>query len=302
MENKNPIRTLGDYSRPSHEGYRNTIELPDGNNVVPLRSDTIRLVQNGCSFHGLWSEDPNKHLKDFLKLVDSLNLDIKEEKGIEGSEVAKGSIIELNELEALEPIESPDKEEEIGEGTNGRSIESKKEELRGVETKAEALVKTPSRLTDKEPVGTDIRLSLASHSYIYPLGIAEDVLIDIAGYVYLINFMILDINEDRKKRFILRTPFLTTTKAVIRFEKVTITLKSGKNKIHFVKVPALPSELEKNVEDDLDPITPTNTVSKLILEWGEESNTTKRKRWSSTNGEVRCLTIRVLFQKMKDVK
>ncbi|GJW77860.1 hypothetical protein Tco_0139542 [Tanacetum coccineum] len=51
-----------------------TIELPDGNNVVPLRSDTIWLVQNGCSFHGLRSEDPNHHLKDFLKLVDSLNL------------------------------------------------------------------------------------------------------------------------------------------------------------------------------------------------------------------------------------
>ncbi|GKA64666.1 hypothetical protein Tco_0764373 [Tanacetum coccineum] len=53
----------------------NTIELPVGNNVVPLRSDTIQLVQNGCSFHGLRSEDPNQHLKDFLKLVDSLNLD-----------------------------------------------------------------------------------------------------------------------------------------------------------------------------------------------------------------------------------
>ncbi|GKD42695.1 MAK10-like protein, partial [Tanacetum coccineum] len=52
---KNPIHTLGDYSRPSHEGYRNTIELPDGNNV---------------------SEDPNQHLKDFLKLVDSLDLDV----------------------------------------------------------------------------------------------------------------------------------------------------------------------------------------------------------------------------------
>ncbi|GJS96220.1 MAK10-like protein [Tanacetum coccineum] len=75
MGDENPIRTLGDYSKPSHEGYRNTIELPVGNNVVPLRSDTIRLVQNGCSFHGLWSEDPNQHLKDFLKLVDSLDLD-----------------------------------------------------------------------------------------------------------------------------------------------------------------------------------------------------------------------------------
>ncbi|GJS02671.1 MAK10-like protein [Tanacetum coccineum] len=75
MGDANPIRTLGDYSKPSHEGYRNTIELPVGNNVVPLRSDTIWLVQNGCSFHGLRSEDPNQHLKDFLKLVDSLDLD-----------------------------------------------------------------------------------------------------------------------------------------------------------------------------------------------------------------------------------
>nr|GEY36875.1 zinc finger, CCHC-type [Tanacetum cinerariifolium] len=43
MGDANPIRTLGDYSKPSYEGYRNTIKLPLGNNVVPLRSDTIRI-------------------------------------------------------------------------------------------------------------------------------------------------------------------------------------------------------------------------------------------------------------------
>ncbi|GJZ31725.1 zinc finger, CCHC-type containing protein [Tanacetum coccineum] len=75
MGDENPIRTLEDYSKPSHKGHRNTIKLPVGSNVVPLRSDTIQLVQNGCSFYGLWSEDPNQHLKDFLKLVDSLDLD-----------------------------------------------------------------------------------------------------------------------------------------------------------------------------------------------------------------------------------
>nr|GFB50726.1 zinc finger, CCHC-type [Tanacetum cinerariifolium] len=74
MENENPRHTLGDYSKPSHEGYSNTIDILDGNNLVPLRSDTIRLVQKGCSFHELQSEDPNQHLKDFLKLVDLLDL------------------------------------------------------------------------------------------------------------------------------------------------------------------------------------------------------------------------------------
>nr|GEU45035.1 MAK10-like protein [Tanacetum cinerariifolium] len=72
----NPTRALGYYSIPSHEGYRNTIEIPDGKNVVPLRFDTIRLMQNGCSFHRLRSKDPNQHLKDFSKLVYSLDLDV----------------------------------------------------------------------------------------------------------------------------------------------------------------------------------------------------------------------------------
>ncbi|GJV29049.1 hypothetical protein Tco_1385497 [Tanacetum coccineum] len=75
MGDANPIRNLEDYYKPSHGGYRNTIELPEGNNVVPLRSDTIRLVKNGCSFHRLRSEDPNQNLKDFLELLDSLDLD-----------------------------------------------------------------------------------------------------------------------------------------------------------------------------------------------------------------------------------
>ncbi|GKA54608.1 hypothetical protein Tco_0753557 [Tanacetum coccineum] len=34
MGDANPIRTIGDYSNPSHEGYMNTIELPIGNNVI----------------------------------------------------------------------------------------------------------------------------------------------------------------------------------------------------------------------------------------------------------------------------
>nr|GEV30593.1 MAK10-like protein [Tanacetum cinerariifolium] len=33
MGDDNPIRTLGDYFKPSHEGYRNTIELPVQNKV-----------------------------------------------------------------------------------------------------------------------------------------------------------------------------------------------------------------------------------------------------------------------------
>nr|GEW54973.1 hypothetical protein [Tanacetum cinerariifolium] len=39
IEDENPIRPLGDYSKHSHEGYMNTIELSSGNNMV---SSSIR--------------------------------------------------------------------------------------------------------------------------------------------------------------------------------------------------------------------------------------------------------------------
>nr|GEV09053.1 hypothetical protein [Tanacetum cinerariifolium] len=36
LGDENPIHTLGDYSKPSHEGYKNTIELPVGNKVYEI--------------------------------------------------------------------------------------------------------------------------------------------------------------------------------------------------------------------------------------------------------------------------
>ncbi|GJU40503.1 homeodomain-like protein [Tanacetum coccineum] len=121
-----------------------------------------------------------------------------------------------------------------------------------------------NRLTNERPAETDIRLSLASHSYIYPLGIAEDVLVDVAGYVYPVDIVILDIKEDRKRPFILGTPFLSTAKAVIRFDKGTITLRSGKSKISFHMIPKTLYMIEKGTKNDIEPIAPTMTVNRYF--------------------------------------
>ncbi|GKB46974.1 zinc finger, CCHC-type containing protein [Tanacetum coccineum] len=99
---------------------------------------------------------------------------------------------------------------------------------------------TYMKLTNESLAETDIRLSLASNSYIYLLGIVEDVLVEVAEHVYPVNFVILDIKENEKRPFILGTPFLTTTKAKIKFDKGTITLRSGKNKLSFHRIPDPP--------------------------------------------------------------
>nr|GFA52226.1 hypothetical protein [Tanacetum cinerariifolium] len=49
MGDANPIRTLGDYSKPRHEGYRSTIELLVGNNVYCMDDPEQAFVEYASS-------------------------------------------------------------------------------------------------------------------------------------------------------------------------------------------------------------------------------------------------------------
>ncbi|GJW10719.1 retrovirus-related pol polyprotein from transposon TNT 1-94 [Tanacetum coccineum] len=63
------------------------------------------------------------------------------------------------------------------------------------------------------------------------LGIVEDVLVDVAGFVYPMDFIILDIKEDDYMPLILGTPFLTTAMAKIKCDKGSMTLRARKFKV-----------------------------------------------------------------------
>ncbi|GJW63690.1 MAK10-like protein [Tanacetum coccineum] len=147
---------------------------------------------------------------------------------------------------------------------------------------------TYMRLTDERPAETNIRLSLASHSYIYPLGIAEDVLVEVAEHVFPIEFMILDIKENEKRPFILGTPFLTTGNATIRFDTSTITLRSGKSKVSFHRISDSSCITNKGVKNGIEPIAPIMTVNRLVLKWKERiklhlEKEMKFNQWRSNN-------------------
>ncbi|GKA49117.1 reverse transcriptase domain-containing protein [Tanacetum coccineum] len=147
------------------------------------------------------------------------------------------------------------------ETKNGAENKTKNKPIKKAEK--EEAVEAPS---SQPPAETDIRLSLASHSYIHPLGIADDVLVEVAEHVYPVDFMILDIKENEKRIFILGTPFLITAKAVIKFDNGTITLRSGKSKISFHRIPESLCKDEKGIKNDIELIAPTMTVNRLVLE------------------------------------
>ncbi|GJU58138.1 reverse transcriptase domain-containing protein [Tanacetum coccineum] len=161
------------------------------------------------------------------------------------------------------------------------------------------------KLTDERPAETDIRLSLASHSYIYPLGISEDVLVEVAEHVYPIDFVILDIKENENRPFILGTSFLTTTKASIKFDAGTITLRPGKSKVSFHRIPDSSNVTDKGVKNDMEPIAPTMTVNRLVLEWEEKiklhlERKMKFNQWRSTNFKGKRPTLIATKEGMDD--
>ncbi|GJW14156.1 retrovirus-related pol polyprotein from transposon TNT 1-94 [Tanacetum coccineum] len=80
---------------------------------------------------------------------------------------------------------------------------------------------------------TKLTDELADRTVKYPKGIDENVLVGIGKFVFLIDFIILDMPEDVKVPLILGRPFLSTPHVKIDVFKRKITLRVGDEKIIF---------------------------------------------------------------------
>ncbi|GJU03016.1 MAK10-like protein [Tanacetum coccineum] len=417
MGDENPICTLGDYSKPSHEGYKNTIELPVGNNVDFLKLvdsldldgenrertrmrlrpqpqalettfeaqvrdymaahiERIERFENAIfKQHGginsrmtemfgllkelMTSRTPEKVLIreeakfPVTKNVNSISLTKGEEERSNKKEVIPNNTGKPTETE----MEMPVKEAEMKNGAENRarnkSIKTLESEeameapgsqpvayylkhkineklikglvdnnrfnnsLSGTRVRKkkgktykvfprgpvyEAILK--KKITRKEDIRGNFKIP-SSHSYIYPLGITEDVLIEVAEHVYPVDFVILDIKENEKRPFILGTPFLTMANATIKFDKGTITLRSGKNKVSFHRIPDPSCMSDKGVKNDIEPIASTMTVNRLVLEWEERIRLHQEKemkfdQWRSKNFKDKHPALTEVEEELKD--
>ncbi|GKB04380.1 uncharacterized mitochondrial protein-like protein, partial [Tanacetum coccineum] len=82
-------------------------------------------------------------------------------------------------------------------------------------------------------IPTKLIVELADRTVKRPKGIAENVLVGIDKFTFLVDFIILDILEDFKTPLILGRPFLSTAHAIINVFKAKITLSVGNDKIFF---------------------------------------------------------------------
>ncbi|GKB79135.1 reverse transcriptase domain-containing protein, partial [Tanacetum coccineum] len=90
-----------------------------------------------------------------------------------------------------------------------------------------------AKLSLKTLKPTKMSVRLADRSFQYPIGIAGNMLVEVGKITFLVDFVILKIEEDSKVPLILRRPFLDTADAVIRVKQKQLNLGVGTERMTF---------------------------------------------------------------------
>ena len=103
------------------------------------------------------------------------------------------------------------------------------------------------RLNLGELTPTAITLQMDDRSMAQPEGILEDILVKVGKFIFLVDFVIMQMEEDTQVPLLLGRPFLANGAALIDVQKGELTLRVGNEAVHF----NINRNLENpNVEED----------------------------------------------------
>ena len=83
------------------------------------------------------------------------------------------------------------------------------------------------RLSLGELTPTTITLQMADRSMAQPEGVLEDVLVKVGKFIFLVDFVVIKMEEDTQVPLLLGRPFLATEAALIDVQKGELTLRVG---------------------------------------------------------------------------
>ena len=104
------------------------------------------------------------------------------------------------------------------------------------------------RLSLGELTPTTVTLQMADRTMAKPEGVIEDVLVKVGKFVFPVDFIILDIEEDSQVPLLLGRPFLATGAALIDMQKGVLTLRVGEEAADFNLLQGL-KNLDMDKED-----------------------------------------------------
>ncbi|GJV27017.1 DNA-directed DNA polymerase [Tanacetum coccineum] len=80
---------------------------------------------------------------------------------------------------------------------------------------------------------TKMRIQLADRSIKYPIGVCENLLVKISKFIFPVDFVVLEIYEDKLVLIILRRPFLSTARSVIDVHEGKLSLRVTSETVTF---------------------------------------------------------------------
>ena len=80
---------------------------------------------------------------------------------------------------------------------------------------------------------TILSLQMADRYFTFLKGVIKDVLVKVDKFIFPVDFMVLDMEEDRAASIILGRPFLTTGQALIDVKNGELTLRVGEVQLKF---------------------------------------------------------------------
>ena len=89
------------------------------------------------------------------------------------------------------------------------------------------------RLSLGELTPTSMTLRMTDRSMVQPKGILEDVLIKVGKFIFPVDFVVMNIEEDKHVPLLLGRPFLATRATLIDVKKGELTLRVGDEAVHF---------------------------------------------------------------------
>ncbi|GKF78851.1 DNA-directed DNA polymerase, partial [Tanacetum coccineum] len=109
---------------------------------------------------------------------------------------------------------------------------------------------------------------LADRSIKYPIGVCENLLVEISKFIFPVDFVVLEMDEDELVPMILGRPFLATTRAVIDFHEGKLSLRVGSESITFNIGKSIKSKYSRD-----DYLYCTDHTTKLVQEqWVDTVN------------------------------
>nr|GEV23739.1 hypothetical protein [Tanacetum cinerariifolium] len=233
-----PLKTLHEHSHPNSYGFQNPITFPTKRTGRIVDSRDIWLIQNTCIFQGLRNEDPIRHIRHYLSIVDNIadgatrdTSRLKKQKKDDKDErlllIFKQIHINLPFLEAM--IHMP----------KGSKV------LNDLLSHKEKLEKATSSVKLSEECSAVIQRSLLQKegdpgSFTLPCLIGhlsvKNALADLGASINLMP--LLEMDEDELVPIILGRPFLAATRAVtnvhegkssLRVRSKTVTFNIGKS-------------------------------------------------------------------------